>query len=259
MERLKYISSKQLERYKETQPITLLKHFNKVKTIAPNSDNFNFYISNSAVYSSMIEGNPIDFDSYLKYANSGMNTTAKSFKEIEDLKLAYTFAKGNKLNYTNLLKAHKLLSKRLLNDSKYRGALRDKDVYVYGGGIKIYTGASKDIVANEMERLFADIEILLNRDLSTNEVFYFASMLHLALVHIHPFADGNGRTSRLLEKWFLSQKLGQNAWFIQSEHLYQKRLKSYYKNVNIGNDYTIIDYDYSLSFLLMLPMALRLK
>jgi len=34
----------------------------------------------------MIEGNRIDFDSYLKYSYSGMNNKGKSFKEIEDLK-----------------------------------------------------------------------------------------------------------------------------------------------------------------------------
>ena len=54
------------------------------------------------------------------------------------------------------------------------------------------------------------------------EVFYFASMLHLVFAHIHPFQDGNGRAARLLEKWFLASKLEDKAWLIQSEKFYKE-------------------------------------
>jgi Fic family protein len=84
-------------------------------------------------------------------------------------------------------------------------------------------------------------------------------MIHLCFVKIHPFADGNGRTARLLEKWFLASHLGTKAWYIASEKLYQTRLKSYYKNVDIGKTYESLNYDLSIPFLLMLPMALRIK
>ena len=136
MERLKFITSKYFDKYIEKQPITLLKHFNKINSIGQTKDNFNFYFSNSAVYSSMIEGNIIDFDSYLKYSYSGMNNKGKSFKEIEDLKTAYSFAKVHKLNFTNFLKCHQLLSNTIVEDKKYKGSIRDKDVYVFANGKK---------------------------------------------------------------------------------------------------------------------------
>lgn len=259
MERLKFIQSKYFDKYNSKQPITLIKHFNKVKTIDSSSENFNFYFSSSAVFSSRIEGNIIDFDSYMKYSYSGMNNTGKSFKEIEDLKKAYSFAKEHKLNLSNFLKCHKIMSNTIIEDNQYKGAIRNKDVYVFANGKKVYTGAGKEIVKEEMIKLFADIEILNKRELTINQVFYYASMLHLILVQIHPFADGNGRCSRLIEKWFLSEKLGVKAWFIQSEMLYQKRMVSYYKNVHLGDNYTNINYEYSIPFLLMLPMALRLN
>lgn len=259
MTRLKLIQSTYFKAYKEKQRLTLLTHFNKVKNIKTNPDIFDFYFSSSAVYSSMIEGNLIDFDSYLKYSYSGMNNTGKSYREIEDLKAAYSFAKSKKLTFKNFLSSHKIIVKTIIENSKYKGEIRDKDVYVFSDGKKIYTGASKGIVSSEMIKLFEDIKILLLRKLSIHQIFYYASMLHLILVQIHPFADGNGRVARLLEKWFLAEMLGANAWFIQSEKLYQKRITYYYKNVHIGNDYTTINYDYSLPFLLMLPMALRLK
>ncbi len=259
MEKLSIIDSKYFDKFEEIQPITLLKHFNKIKAIGSNDENFNFYFSNSAVYSSMIEGNIIDFDSYMKYSSSGMNNTGKSYKEIEDLKMAYSYAKDHKLNLANLLECHKIMTNTIIEDINYRGLIRDKDVYIFANGKKIYTGANKEIVNNEMIKLFYDIEILTLNDLSINQIFYFASMLHLIFVHIHPFANGNGRSSRLIEKWFLAEKLGENAWFIQSERLYQERITKYYKNVNLGDNYNSINYSNSIPFLLMLPMALRLK
>jgi Fic family protein len=40
-----------------------------------------------------------------------------------------------------------------------------------------------------MSKLFEDIKILLNSDLSVEEIFYYASQIHLKFVHIHPFSD----------------------------------------------------------------------
>jgi Fic family protein len=250
------INSSYLDLYKKKQPITLVKHFNKIKELPFNKETFGYSASMSSVFSSMIEGNTIDFDTYLKYSASGMNTKSKPFKEIEDLIKAYEFASNSHLNIDNFLQVHSILSNTLIPDEKYSGKIRDKEVYIFGGGIKVYTGAAPDIVNEEVNKLFADISILLTTEISITEIFYFASMIHLVFAHIHPFADGNGRSARLLEKWFLAQKLGNRAWFIQSERLYQERIKSYYENINIGSDYSTLNYDLSIHFLLMLPMAL---
>jgi Fic family protein len=204
----------------------------------------------------MIEGNPIDFDSYLRYTNSGFNTKSKSFKEIQDLIYAYDFASKNSLTKRNILLAHKILSDNLLEEEKYRGNIRDKDVFIFANETPIYQGAKKEILKVEMELFYKDLRILLSREMTMSEIFYYAAMIHLVFVKIHPFADGNGRMGRLLEKWFLSQKLGKKAWFIQSEKLYQNRLKSYYGKMSMGPKYELTNYDLSVPFLLLLPMSL---
>ncbi len=258
MNRLQIIPVNIYPRYKEAQKLTLVKHFNKLKRA---DTDFSFIKKASVVYSSMIEGNPIDLDTYFKYFTSGMNTKTKSFKEITDLEEAYTYAQTHVINEKNVLHCHKLLTKTMALEDQYRGKYRDKNVFVLQNAQEIvYTGAEPEIIKQEMYKLFHDIAILRKRKLSVSEVFYFASMIHLIFVAIHPFADGNGRTARLIEKWFLSDKLGKEAWSINSEKLYLKRSRSYYKNIKkIGENYKNIDLTYSLSFLLMLPMALRIK
>jgi len=258
MNRLKIIPTAPFTKYDKEQKMTLLKHFNKIKK--KNID-FGYERKASVVYSSMIEGNVIDLDTYYKYFTSGMNTNTKSFKEISDLENAYIYAQEHVINQKNVLYVHKLLTKSSAIETKYRGAYRDKNVSVMkNGNIIVYTGADIKTLNSEMEKFINDISILRDRSLTIQQVFYFASIIHLVFVAIHPFADGNGRTARLLEKWFLSDKLGKDAWSINSEKLYLRRSHSYHKNINkVGDSYKTIDYEYSISFLKMLPMALKIK
>lgn len=60
---------------------------------------------------------------------------------------------------------------------------------------------------------------------------------------IHPFQDGNGRTARLLEKWFLLQKLEEKVTSVQLEKNYFKNLEAYYRNIKLlGIEYDKLGY-----------------
>ena len=83
-------------------------------------------------------------------------------------------------------------------------------------------------------------------------------MLHLVFVKIHPFEDGNGRTARQLEKWFLAQKLGPKAWYIQSERYYYEQHQKYYDAIRLlGLEYEELQYSEALPFMKMLPGSLN--
>lgn len=123
-----------------------------------------------------------------------------------------------------------------------------------------YVAAMPLEVPTEMDKFYHDIDILLKLNLTIEETFYFAAMIHLVFVKIHPWNDGNGRSARLIEKWFLAQKLGEKAWFIQSEKKYYLNHQTYYKNIRLlGLEYSELDYSQSLPFLLMLPSSLNIS
>ena len=215
-------------------------------------DYFNFYNSVSSVYSSKIEGEEIDFDSFYKHKFLNIKYKADYTKKADDLFAAYEFIFQNRLTFDNLKQAHRILSSNLLPKSQ-QGNVRNNLMFVINNDDRIeYVAAEPAIVDEELKKLFADIDLLLNSDLTDFEAFYFAAYIHLVFVKIHPFQDGNGRAARLLEKWFLVEKLGEKATAIQLEKNYYRNLESYYRNIKkLGIEYDDLDYSKSLKFLLM--------
>ena len=150
-----------------------------------------------------------------------------------------------------------MLTRHILPEAR-RGRTRTGNMYVTTPDGRIeYVAAAPHTVEEELTKLFDDLATLRTMDLSIAEVFYFASMLHLVFVKIHPFDDGNGRCARLLEKWFLAEKLGEQAWLLQSEKHYYNNHQLYYTHIRrLGLEYETLDYRAALPFLLMLPGSL---
>ena len=215
-------------------------------------DYFEFYKSISSVYSSKIEGEDIDFDSYYKHKFLKVKFKPDYTRKADDLFSAYDFIDDNPLNLKNVRKAHSVLSANLLPKSQ-QGLIRTNPMFVINSDDQIdYVAASPEIVNQELDKLFHDIALLVANDLDAFEVFYYASLIHLVFVKIHPFQDGNGRTARLIEKWFLIEKIGQKATSVQLEKNYFKHLKEYYSNIKVlGLEYDDLDYNKALDFLLM--------
>lgn len=230
-------------------PIDVL---SRVKRTDISVDYFDFYKSVSSVYSSKIEGVDIDFDSFYKHKFLNVKFKPDYTRKADDLFSAYDFIEKNPLNLETLNHAHRILSANLLPKTQ-QGKIRANPMFVVNNDDKIeYVAANHSIINQELAKLFLDIQILLSSDLNPIEIFYFASFIHLVFVKIHPFQDGNGRTARLLEKWFLLQKLGETATAIQLEKNYFKNSLDYYSNLRkLGLEYENLDYSKSLDFLLM--------
>lgn len=216
---------------------------------------FCYLIASSSVYSSNIEGNTLDLNSF-QNARLTWNKT-KDVEEIEHLIRAYEYAQEKKLDEKNFLSTHSLASKTLLIDS-LRWRYRQDKVWVFGKNGLIYLAIEAEYVEKKMHDLFQDIATLSKQSMGEEEIFYYASLIHLVFVHIHPFADGNGRSARLLEKWFLTSKLGKEYWKLPSEQYYKENRDIYYNNINLWVNYYELDYEKSLPFLFMLPESLKI-
>jgi len=256
---LKFISSEYLIKYSSECKINWLDVFHKLRSKSKfTTDDFEYYLIASSLYSSKIEGNTLDANSFFRNRGKKSFPKKKEVQEIEDLVKAYKFASENTLNKTNFLKTHEIMSKTLL-PLNLRGKIRKEQVAVRDSKTlkPVYMAVEPQFVNKELSKLLIDVSELLKRNLTHKEVFYYASMIHLWVALIHPFMDGNGRCARLLEKWFLVSKLGLSAWSVNSEKYYWDNRPDYYKNIALGYNYYALYWDRCLPFLLMLPEAVK--
>lgn len=226
----------------------------------PNVNPFDFYNSVASVYSSKIEGEDIELDSYVKYRFYKVPYQADYTKRADDLFEAYRYAQSHLLTFDHVMEAHRLLTKHLLSPSA-GGKLRNTMMFVMDDKEQIaYVACDPQRVKGETDKLFSDIELLLANELTVEELFYYASFIHLMFVKIHPMQDGNGRLARLIEKWFITTKLGEEYWRLKSEKYYYRNLKAYYRNLAIiGLEYDDLDLTKSIAFLNMLPKSIAFE
>ena len=187
----------------------------------------------------------------------------KTREELDALSEAYRFASQHRLTEHNLLRAHRIIGAPFLPD-RFCGAYRTGPMAVRNaeGGI-VYVAVEPQHVEGVMDTFLDDLARLTDADLTVDEVFYHASLLHAVFLHIHPFANGNGRVARLLEKWFVAEHLGEKAWTVPSEKHAFLSLNLYNSGLDRGVNYYFLYYDPGLKdadgivpFLTLLPGAL---
>lgn len=257
LEKLKIIPVNLLDESLQQVRRDLDTSFNNLKDAEISTDTFSFYTSVSAIASSRIEGEQMEIDSYVKHKMLDIEYLPDLVQKPDDLYRAYVFAQQNDLTVANFIQAHKIITAHLLPPAK-QGNLRTGNMVIMEHNTgRIQFEAPSGQVNGLFGLLWDDIGHLRKQPLSCPEVFYFASFIHLVFVNIHPFDDGNGRAARLLEKWFIAEKLGSKAWYLQSELNYYNNVNQYYKNLNwLGVFYDELDYSKATPFLLMLADSL---
>lgn len=254
---LHILSTDLLAPYCEQISEELLATYAQLSDSELSTDDFGFYTSVSAVFSSKIEGEDIELDSYVKHRRFGVKFQLDYTRKIDDLYEAYDKAKVEKLKEENLKSAHACITRHIL-PKETQGEWRSGHMFVTTPDGRIeYVAASGHEAREAMDRFFEDVDTLMSSQFTLQETFFFAALLHLVFVKIHPFEDGNGRTGRLLEKWFLVEKLGDQAWLIPSERYYYQHHATYYRHLRqLGIEYAELDYSKALPFLTMLPHSI---
>ena len=263
--RMNLLPDTYLPAYAKRQRLTLEKHLARLaRKGARTGDATRWATIAGAVASSQIEGSRVTLEEFVEATSNGKRRS-RDVQEVEDLVSAYGEAQRTALNKASLLKAHATLAATIYSRKGWApGEWRTGPVYVVGsnaqGRYKIYEGPPAADVPILMDRLMREVKTLDKAELTPTEAFYYAASLHLLFVKIHPFNDGNGRTGRLLEKWFLAQHVGPAAWLVNSELYYRNHLQQYYDALKrLGPDWATLAMDQCVPFLLLLPKGLRQK
>jgi len=207
----KILTAELLEGYKKALKESPLEMLGRIGKPDVPVDYFQFYKSVSSVYSSRIEGEDIEFDSFFKHKFLNVKFKPDYTRRADDLYRAYDFIENHKISLKNIRKAHSIITANILPRSQ-QGLIRSNPMFVLNDDDEIeYVASDPAIVMRETEALFDDIQSLEAKEPGGYEIFYYAALIHLVFVKIHPFQDGNGRTGRLLEKWFLLQQIDRKS------------------------------------------------
>lgn len=199
----------------------------------------------SSFASTSIEGNPLPLTEVKKIIKSTPSHIRESEKEVLNynhaLKDLNRLLKEKKINMSLglILKIQKQITKDLLPAFE-SGKVREKPVVVNDPrtGKVVYLPPDVKDIQPLMDNLLSFIKTSRN----TIDPLILAGIFHKQIVIIHPFMDGNGRTTRLTTKVLLAE-MGLNTFNLFSfENYYNKNVTRYFQTVGeYGNYYELVD------------------
>lgn len=198
----------------------------------------------STYASTSIEGNPLpltDVKRILKNKPENMRESEIEVLNYNEIlqEINQKIEKGSILITLGLIVSiQKKITNKLL-PSYQSGKLREESVFVNDPRLRktVYWPPDPKHVSNLMNELIAFIE----ENKNTIDPLILAGIFHKQMVVIHPFMDGNGRTTRLVTKILLAE-MGLNTFNLFSfENYYNRNITKYFETVGVkGNYYNIV-------------------
>lgn len=189
-------------------------------------------------FSTSIEGNVLSYNQVEKVILNKQDNRITAEQEVQNYWDALTFLEEeNKKNaiidLEFILKLHDIIQRKgKLSRIPFRGPTPPGVLF-----------AVYDLVSKQAEYIppeWNDIEPLINELVdwyNKNQHLpapILAAIMHYALVTIHPFSDGNGRTSRALATYVLMQHNYDFKGFNSFEEYYMSDLNGYYESIQMG-------------------------
>jgi Fic family protein len=183
--------------------------------------------------STSIEGNPLTLKQVdAALAGHPLGRREYAVLEVTNYKKALDCIDRRKIrqdpiSVEDLLKLHVIAMKKLLADEK-TGTFRKGDIYIVDQDEHTkYQGPTADRIAERVD----DLLVWLASDARQTHPCLAAAILHYQLVTIHPFSDGNGRTTRLAVMLYLGIRdydcngaLVLDSWYAQDKPEYYAAL-----------------------------------
>ena len=200
----------------------------------------------SAHSSTQIEGNPLSLTDVKKIIKSRPEHIKDTEREVLNYNKAMLMLdeqiKANmisKLSNNFICKIQSIVTEGLLSES-YIGKYRTQPVFVNNPVKRKTVYLPPD--AKDVKPLMTELVEFINDKKGEIDPLIIAGLFHKQCVIIHPFIDGNGRTTRLITKTLLA-KLGINTFPLFSfENYYNKNVTKYFQNVGVfGNYYDITE------------------
>ena len=200
-------------------------------------------------YSNQIEGHKLEVRGVTQILESKKSKTSdKDIIEVRNYNDALEYievlaGEKTKLKTGDMCDIQKLITKDLLNDKKQWGSIRTIKVEIADAN----TGNKIDDVPEPhfLKELLSELWEWLNENEDTNP-FVKAFAFHYLAVAIHPFADGSGRTMRLMQHLLLLKNGEQVARFVPSETAIMATRDRYYSSIRqcktLGTLNPIIEY-----------------
>lgn len=194
----------------------------------------------SSYSSTSIEGNPLPLTDVKKLLKTRPTQIRDSEREVlnynEILEELNKNIKEKKIKFDLdlILKIQKKITEHLL-PKFHCGYLRKEPVFVNDPKLRKTVYFPPD--HKDVENLMKELINFINDNENKIDPLILAGIFHKQFVIIHPFIDGNGRTTRLAAKALLS-KLGIHTFNLFSfENYYNKNVGKYFENVGIRGDY----------------------
>ena len=197
---------------------------------------------NTVHSSTSIEGNPLTPGEVRAVIDEDKKLSKKEYAEteVQNYKRAMDFIAERKGGNSDVAKAdilqlHKIITERLLPNTK-SSHFRQNAVYIENQNHEVLYEAAPAV---EVEPAVEGLLEWANNNRAVVPAVIIAAILHYELVTIHPFVDGNGRTSRALAMLYLALNhydcdgtLSLDSYYASDKHAYYEILQEVH-----GRDY----------------------
>jgi Fic family protein len=225
---------------KHERAIRLVGKLDGITRLLPDKDFFlSMFVLKDATYSSQIEGTMATMqDAVAAPIVEERNRTNSDVSDIVHYITAANYGAARAKTFPLSLRFIRELHKKLMDDARstqhaYPGEFRTTQNWI--GGRSPSDASFVPPAPHDMQIALSDLEKFIHAE-DEYPSLVKAGLLHAQFETIHPFTDGNGRTSRMLVAMYIHHAGLLEVPVLYLSHYFKKHQKLYYKKLQEYHD-----------------------